>query len=61
MTHFLSLLRLFSYVRQMPLLFVCNGPAVPPAIYSEPRFHESFVVCSQQAILETSVGRNSRF
>ena len=40
---------------------VCNGPAVPPAIYSEPRFHESFVVNSQQVILETSVGKNSRF
>ena len=41
--------------------FVCNGHAVPPAIYSELRFHESFLVSSQQAILETSVDRKSRF
>ena len=36
--------------------FVCNGPSVPPAIYSEPRFHESLVMNSQQSIL----GKNSR-
>ena len=45
----------------MQLIFVRNGPAVPPAIYSEPRFHESFVTNSQQAILETSAGKDSRF
>ena len=37
----------------------CNGPAAPPAIYSEPRFHESFVVNSQQSIRGTSLGKNT--
>ena len=41
--------------------FVCNGTAVPPAIYSEPRFHESFVMNSQRTILETSVGKTESF
>ena len=40
--------------------FVCNGPAVPPAIYSEPRFLESFIVNSQQSILGASLSKNSR-
>ena len=39
---------------QMQLAFVA------PAKYSEPRFPESFMN-SQQSILSTSVGKNSRF
>ena len=39
----------------------CDGSAVPSAIYSEPRFHESFVVSSEQAILGTNISKSSRF
>ena len=35
--------------------------SVPPAIYSEPRFHESFIVRSQQSVLGTSVGKTRSF
>ena len=57
----LSLLRLFSYVSQMRLLFLFVTAPPYHQRFTKLRFHESFAVNSQHAILGTSLGKNSRF
>ena len=58
---FLTFAFIFLRAPNATSFFACDGPIVPSAIYSEPRFHESFVVSSRQSILGVSVRENSRF